>query len=390
MNAILMKDLLLTWMTFRKYIYIGFFLILAGFTALMLYSTSSNDVNVKEASGTQQFGLVSAGLPNSISESLNKTSELTTKVFEDIESLKSAVRDKKIKYGVYVSEDGDITLALESGASIISLIKKRAVRAYFEDMSGPIEFVSVTEDRPERFQSYMIWFAFISLLMIGNSLCNILVWEERSKGTLEELVAAPINRLEILLAKLLSVLLSTLVLCVGMVLAILGTIIAAATAIILNSENLKSFFMNLSSGNQSKADEATAIDVASSFVGWADVSLIGMILGTAFFALLALTTTLVVVNFVVKQQATLKFLVTPVVLAIYGIPFVIDFDVASSVEWLWMVPIANIYFTSAFAALNEMSVLAWLPALSVNVISWFLVLCVGVFMIGRIQDWPSR
>lgn len=390
MIPIMLKDLRLTWLTFRKFIVVGAALFVVGMIGLIAFGSTQSVEDGNPTAKWHQLGVIRDGIPSELIEHLESTETIKVVQYESIEALGDDVRDKELRYGLYQADDDTLALGVSSASDIGRLFQRGVLEAYFKDVSLPLEFVTFTEDRSERFQTYLIWFAFIGLLAIGNSLCNILVWEERVKGNLEELVAAPVTRLEILLGKLFAVLISAAGICCVVVFGLLAAFVVLATIVIMNSSSLlQSFVAGI--GEQSVRGEPTnAVDVAGVFVNTADPALVGVVILACFAALLALTAALVVINFVVKQQATLRFVVTPGILLVYGIPWFVGFDVVSQADWHWVVPVANIYFTSAYSAMNGMSAAVWLPALGVNISAFMLVLLGGVYAISRIQDWPSR
>jgi hypothetical protein len=160
----------------------------------------------------------------------------------------------------------------------------------------------------------------------------------------------------------------------------------------MNSNSLlKATIEQMASTSQKVSPETpNAVEVAGELISWADLGGVGLTAATVFFGILALTTLLVVINFLVREQATLRFIITPLVLAVYGVPWIVSHETAGEVPGYWAFPVVNIYFTSAHQAFNEVTNWLWVWPLSANFAFFLMVLLVGVYLVGKVEDWPAR
>lgn len=393
MNAIFFKDLQLVWRTFKNYILIGALILLVGAIGFFLWGSQAPATSVESNDRWHKMGVNSGTVPEQVISQLRDLEYFTFVLYDSKESLEQGIKTENLRYVVDVNE-GALEIGLKNQSDMARLVQSQIIGVSLQGLDNDLRITSFTDKDPRRYQSFLIWFGFIGLLMIGNSLCNILVWEERAKGNLEELVASPVSRIQIILAKLSSVLATTVGMCLGSIVVIAVFSIVAMTVIIMNNDSLLhltlgSMGQQAVEGNQGAFD-ASAVDVAGAFVSWANFSKIGLMLLSIFFGLLALTTLLVVINFLVREQATLRFVITPLVLLVYGIPWVISFETASGLDLHWIAPVVNVYFTSAYEIGNQVGPFVWLPTAMVNASAFLLILGIGVYLVGKLEDWPSR
>jgi ABC-type Na+ efflux pump permease subunit len=390
MIPIFLKDIHYIWMTFRRYILFLVGLTIAGLIGLVVAGSMTSVEDDNPSSQFHKMGVLTELVPQRVLDNLSSNENIEIEYFDEIEPLREAIKQRDVRYGLLGASETSLVIGIQGRTAIGDLIQKEVLAPYFGEEQYSVSFESVQGDQPKRFQALMIWFAFIFLLNTGGKLCNILVWEERAKGYLEELIASPASRLDILVGKLFAVLASSAAFCVGVVSMLLIALVGAATVFILNNSFLLGLVSEGSATAGASAEPANAMDIAGSVVAFTDPWVVLLVIASSFLALLIATSVLVVVNFIVKQQATLRFVVTPLILLVYVTPWLVPFEVVSEMEFHWAFPVFNIYFTSVFASLHESAVTEWLAAMAVNGLTFSVVLAMAVYVLSRIQDWPAR
>jgi hypothetical protein len=392
MIAIFQKDLLLIWRTFRRYIIFGIAVLVIAATAFVIWGTQASQGGAPVASDTSyQLGVNASAVPSALLDEFQLSERFDVTEYPTQKALHDAFRQKEIDFALDYGNE----LILFSGqraSEITDLIYKEALTLTIGGGKYVVKLKGIPGKQQDMVGSFALWFAVIGLMMIGSGLCNILVWEERAKGNLEELVASPISKAGIIIAKLASVLTSTAFLCIGVAFVVGIFFVIAATIVVMNSNSLlKATIEQMASTSQKVSPETpNAVEVAGELISWADLGGVGLTAATVFFGILALTTLLVVINFLVREQATLRFIITPLVLAVYGVPWIVSHETAGEVPGYWAFPVVNIYFTSAHQAFNEVTNWLWVWPLSANFAFFLMVLLVGVYLVGKVEDWPAR
>jgi len=393
--AILHKDLQLVWRTFRNYIVVGLAVIVIGAALFYFWGSHTSAKQALEGHQRNVLGIDVSSVPAATTATLKQSGHFKVVEYASMDDALTAKGEEEVDYAL-TAGDLELTLHLPSYTDLSLLVKAQAMDVSFSDVDQPLTFKTDNKANPDRFGTMLLWFGFVALLMLGNSLCNILVWEERAKGNLEELVASPATKVQIIVAKLSSVLLSTAGVCFGLMALLILLGLISVTIVVLRTESLMAMVQDLLSvspeGVVSTAQASTpsVMDVAGAVLSWVNITNGTLMTGTVFFGLLTLTTLLIAINFLVKEQATLRFVITPLVLLIYGIPWVVKFPVAAELSFYWAIPVVNVYFTSAVESLAEPSATFWLPAMLTNAIAFLGALGVSVYMVGRMEDWPSR
>ncbi|WP_342632780.1 hypothetical protein [Marinobacter alkaliphilus] len=316
--------------------------------------------------------LISDGLQStSLAGHFSGRKDIDVRYEPSTSAIESAIQEREARLGILPGDSpGSAVMLIRPGEDVADLMSEFKMSLLLSGADTQITLEHVARGADQSTGAGAAWAILVTFIILSNMISSFLVWEERSKGYLEELIASPATHTSIMISKLFAVLLA----CAAVVLPviILGVIVTLGMALTGSGESLSDSFRIF-------ADLNAAVYLDLAFFAFA-----------IMFAIATVCAIMVVLQITLRDRMVISTLQMILSVPLFFVPVVLPSSLFENATWAWAIPVVNIYADLSYAMVNNLSGYSFMPMMATNIIATGLVIAVGRFAVSRIREWPAR
>ncbi|KRW83656.1 ABC transporter permease subunit [Marinobacter sp. P4B1] len=334
-------------------------------------SVQGENTPAPDTGNTKYPVVISQSLQTSgLAQALAGNDALSVRFEQSAALIKQDIRDRKARFAITQDDAGHVVMLTRSAADAGIILNEASIPISLSGDETSITVKTISGLNDQSAGAKAAWAILVTFIILANMISSFLVWEERSKGYLEELIASPATHTSIMISKLFSVMLA----CAAVVLPIilLGVIVVLVASFAGSGESVSDsfrIFANLS---------------ASAYLDLAFFA------GAIIFAISTICAILVVVQITLRDRMVISVFQMVLSVPLFFVPVVLPAYLFENASWAWAIPVVNIYADLSYAMVNSLSDYSFMPMMATNIIATGLVIAVGRFAVARIREWPAR